>query len=72
MGVLNRLSGLFVSLGVMLATWLYGFESGDIPGPNPGGAARFMLALFPAIAMAVSCLFSWVLKFREEKAEANS
>jgi GPH family glycoside/pentoside/hexuronide:cation symporter len=68
MGVLNRLSGLFVSLGVLLASSLYGFESGDIPGPNPGGAARFMLALFPAMAMVVSCVFSWVLNFREEKA----
>lgn len=72
MGVLNRLSGLFVSLGVLLASSMYGFESGEIPGPNPGGAARFMLALFPFMAMVVSCLFSWVLKFREEKVEANS
>jgi len=71
MGVLNRLSGLFVSLGVLLAAKLYGFESGEIPGPNPGGAARFMLALFPAVAMVVSCLFSWLLKFREEQAEVR-
>ena len=71
MGVLNRLSGLFVSLGVLLAANIYGFESGEIPGPNPGGAARFMLTIFPAMAMAVSCLFSWVLKFRGDQAEIH-
>ncbi len=65
MGVLNRLSGLFVSLGVLLAARLYGFESGELPGPDPGGAAKFMLTLFPAMAMAVSCLFSWILNFRD-------
>jgi GPH family glycoside/pentoside/hexuronide:cation symporter len=66
MGVLNRCSGLFVALGILLASRLYGFESGQNPGSDPGSAARFLLSLFPAAAMVVSCVFSWSLKFREE------
>lgn len=63
MGFMNRLSGFFTSLAFLLVGNLYGFESGDNPGPNPSAAARFLLALFPFCAMLLSILFSRFLKF---------
>lgn len=71
MGFMNRLSGLFISLGYLLVNLLYGFESGDNPGPNPDGASRFLMIIFPFIAMVVSCFFSWFMNFRNGKRESG-
>lgn len=65
MGFMNRLNGLFVSLGFWLVSHLYGFISGDKPGPNPGGASRFLLVLFPLALMVISCGFSLWLRFED-------
>lgn len=66
MGFMNRLSGLFVSLAFLLVNRFYGFVSGDMPGLNPGGAARFLMVIFPVGAMVLSCLFSLFMRFPEE------
>lgn len=63
MGFMNRLSGFFTSLAFLLVGNIYGFESGDAPGPQPGNAARFLLALFPFCVMVLSVIFSRFLKF---------
>ena len=65
MGFMNRLNGLFTSLAFLLVFHLYGFESGDVPGDNPGGAARFLLVIFPFCAMVCSVIISRFLKFPE-------
>ncbi|HQC55279.1 MAG TPA: MFS transporter [Clostridia bacterium] len=67
MGFMNRLSGLFVSLGMLLASRIYGFESGDVPGTRPGDASRFLLCLFPLILSAIGVVFTFFVKFDEEK-----
>jgi len=63
MGFMNRLSGLFTSLAFLLVGRLYGFQSGDVPGPDPGAAARFLLAAFPFCVMVLSVVCSRFLKF---------
>lgn len=68
MGVLNRVSGPFISLAFLLVYHIYGFVSGDVPGNNPGGAARFLLAFFPFASMLLSCLFSFIMRFDQDKA----
>ena len=68
MGFMNRLSGLFVSLAFLMVNRLYGFVSGEVPGPNPGGASRFLMVLFPVAAMVLSCLFSLFMRFPEDSA----
>jgi GPH family glycoside/pentoside/hexuronide:cation symporter len=68
MGFMNRLNGLFVSLAFYLVNVWYGFISGLEPGPNPGGAARFLLVIFPLGAMALSIVFSLLLHFPEDQA----
>jgi GPH family glycoside/pentoside/hexuronide:cation symporter len=65
MGFMNRLSGLFVSLAFLLLASLFGFESGDNPGLQPGNAARFLMTVFPFVMMVISIVFSFFMKFRK-------
>lgn len=62
-GFFNRLNAAFVGLAFILVAWLYGFESGDRPGEQPGEAARFLISYLPAIAVAVSAGLSWFVRF---------
>jgi GPH family glycoside/pentoside/hexuronide:cation symporter len=66
MGVLNRISGWFVSIAYYLVFKLYQFESGEVPGPHPDQAAQFLLTIFPFILMLISFFFSWFINFDKE------
>lgn len=65
MGFMNRLSGLIVSLGLLLASKIFGFVSKDDPGARPDDAARFLLCLFPLILTAIGVVFTYFVKFDE-------
>ena len=70
LGFMNRLNGLFTSLAFTLVFVIFGFESGDNPGPQPGNAARFLLTVFPPILMVISFAFSFFIDFKPaEKAQ---
>lgn len=64
-GILNKTSGLFAAIGFFLVSRIYGYQSGEVPGPQPADAARFLISLFPFIIMVVCCLLSLLLKFKE-------
>jgi len=66
MGFMNRLSGLFTSLAFVLVGSLYGFISGDDPGPAPGEASKFLIAIFPFVTMALSAIVARFLHFPKE------
>jgi len=70
LGFMNRLSGLFTSLGFLLIFHLFGFESGDNPGAQPGMASRYLLTVFPAVLMVISLGFSMFLKLEDRHPEA--
>lgn len=65
MGFMNRLNGLFVSLALVIASNLFGYISGDVPGPNPGGAARFLMVICPIVALLLGSTFALILKFKD-------
>ncbi len=65
MGFMNRLNGLFTSAGFFLVSVLYGFESGEVPGPQPENAARFLLTVFPAFLLVISFIFSFFIDFKD-------
>jgi GPH family glycoside/pentoside/hexuronide:cation symporter len=67
MGFMNRLNGLFTSLAFYLVFVFFGFKSGQNPGANPEGAARFLLTLFPFTVMLISCIFSMFLNFKKKE-----
>jgi len=65
LGFMNRLNGLFTSAAFYLVFLIYGYESGQNPGTQPGDAARFLLTIVPPILMLVSLGFSFFIKFPE-------
>jgi GPH family glycoside/pentoside/hexuronide:cation symporter len=70
MGFMNRLNGLFTSLAFYCVYAFYKFESGDAPGPNPGGASKFLLVIFPFLLMLFSFVFANIMRFPGEEKEA--
>jgi GPH family glycoside/pentoside/hexuronide:cation symporter len=69
LGFMNRLSGLFTSLAFLLVSVLFGFESGENPGTQPGMASKFLLTVFPMAMMIISVGFSFLLKFKDTHPE---
>ena len=67
LGFMNRLSGLFTSAAFYLLFVIFGFESGDNPGLQPGNAARFLLTVFPFVLMLISLAFSFFINFNDRK-----
>jgi len=65
MGFMNRLNGLFTSAAFYLVFVIFGFESGQNPGPQPGNAARFLLTIVPPILMVISFAFSFFIDFNK-------
>ncbi len=64
LGFMNRLNGLFTSAAYFLVSLLYGFQSGENPGPQPAEAARFLMTIVPPVLMVISFAFSWLIHFR--------
>lgn len=69
---ISRLSSLTRSGVYMLVYVLFGFESGDNPGAMPGTAARFMMIVFPIALMALSFLFSLLVRLKTAGAPAEA
>lgn len=67
MGVMNRLNGLYISLAFFVTSELFGFNNGDDPGENPALAAKVLLCVFPAVAMIIASVVTFLLKFPEDK-----
>lgn len=67
MGVMNRLNGLYISLAFFITSELFGFNNGDDPGENPALAAKVLLCVFPAVAMIIASVVTFLLKFPEDK-----
>lgn len=55
-----HISGLLQALAMFTIAILFGYVSGDQPGPQPGSAFRFLISVFPA----ASALLVWTLARR--------
>jgi len=59
--IFARLSGLLNAQSFVLLTWLFGYVSGEQPGPNPGGAFRFFMVAIPGSALLIAVgLVGWL------------
>ncbi|BAD71827.1 sugar transporter (plasmid) [Thermus thermophilus] len=65
-GLLGRAAGALVGLAFALLTPLFGYVSGENPGPNPEAAFRFLVAVVPGtailLAYALTALFPHEVK----------
>jgi GPH family glycoside/pentoside/hexuronide:cation symporter len=69
LGFMNRLNSLFTGAAYLLVSRLYGFQSGENPGPQPDAAARFLMTVVPPALMVISFAFSWFINFKEPAEE---
>jgi GPH family glycoside/pentoside/hexuronide:cation symporter len=65
-GLLGRAAGALVGLAFALLTPLFGYVSGENPGPNPEAAFRFLMAVPPfaasLLALALAARFPYGAK----------
>ncbi|RTH40075.1 hypothetical protein CSW37_00880 [Thermus scotoductus] len=57
-GLLGRVSGALVGLSFALLGPLFGYVSGENPGPNPGLAFRFLISVVPGVAILLAYLLT--------------
>lgn len=63
---IGRLSRLLEALALILLGLLFGYVSGDDPGPNPESAFRFLMSVLPFISMAAALLVARTLRLEED------
>jgi GPH family glycoside/pentoside/hexuronide:cation symporter len=58
LAVIRRVSGLLQSLAMFLAVIIFGYISGETPGPHPDLAFRFLMGIVPFVGLAISWFFA--------------
>ncbi|PWW02772.1 GPH family glycoside/pentoside/hexuronide:cation symporter [Paenibacillus cellulosilyticus] len=66
-GFITRSSGLIAALAFWIVGLLYGYESGDKPGPHPETVFRVLISAVPFILLAVSFVVSLFVKLSEKR-----
>lgn len=69
--VTGKLSKLMESLALVLLGLLFGYVSGENPGPHPENAFRFLISVFPLIFTIIAWLIARRLTFETKEAETH-
>lgn len=67
-GFITRSSAFLSALAFWVVGLIYGYESGQNPGPNPEGAFRFLISAVPFILLLIA--FAITFLYREEHSES--
>lgn len=57
-GFIVRSSGLISAVAFLIVGMIFGYESGDNPGPNPAMTFRYLISVVPLMLLAISILIS--------------
>ena len=68
MRVIGKLSKLLEALALVLLGLLFGYVSGENPGPQPENAFRFLMSVFPLVYAVIAWLISSRLSFDHQQA----
>ncbi len=66
-GFITRSSGLISALAFFVVGMIFGYESGDNPGPAPELTFRYLISVVPLCLLAVSVILSLSVKFHFSK-----
>ena len=66
--VIGKLSKVLQSLALVLLGLLFGYVSGDNPGPHPENAFRFLISVFPLVFTSIAWLIASRLSFENQEA----
>ncbi|MFD0616923.1 MFS transporter [Paenibacillus sp. GCM10027629] len=57
-GFIVRSSGLISALAFLIVGMIFGYESGDNPGPDPESTFRYLISVVPFILLTISIIIS--------------
>jgi GPH family glycoside/pentoside/hexuronide:cation symporter len=63
---IGKLSKILEALSLVLLGLLFGYVSGEDPGPHPGDAFRFLMNLIPLVFLSLGLMLSRRLPFEEK------
>ena len=63
----GKLSKILEALALILLAVLFGYISGEDPGPNPDTAFRFLISVLPFVFLVFAWLLSRRLTFEEQQ-----
>ena len=66
--VIGKLSKILESLALLLLSILFGYVSGENPGPQPENAFRFLISVFPLVFTIIAWLIANRLSFENKPA----
>jgi GPH family glycoside/pentoside/hexuronide:cation symporter len=66
--VIGKFSKILQSLALVLLGLLFGYVSGDNPGPHPENAFRFLISVFPLVFTSIAWLIARRLSFENKQA----
>jgi GPH family glycoside/pentoside/hexuronide:cation symporter len=65
-----HLSGILQGLAMLVVGALFGYVSGDLPGPQPDNAFRFLISVFPVLGLLLAVRLASQF-FKEKSLEAR-
>jgi GPH family glycoside/pentoside/hexuronide:cation symporter len=66
--VMGKLSKILEALALLLLGLLFGYVSGQKPGPQPENAFRFLISVFPLVFTIIAWLIASRLSFENKPA----
>lgn len=69
--VLTRCANVLQAASLVLISVMFGYVSGDEPGPSPGAAFRFLMGVIPFVGLCLAFLASLGLNAAFKKEEAR-
>jgi GPH family glycoside/pentoside/hexuronide:cation symporter len=66
--VIGKLSKILQSIALVLLGLLFGYVSGENPGPHPENAFRFLISVFPLVFTFIAWLIASRLSFENKQA----
>jgi Na+/melibiose symporter and related transporters len=70
-GFITRSSGLIAAVAFWIVGLIYGYQSGDDPGPHPETVFRVLICVVPLILLMVSFVISLFMKNLEEPGQSK-
>src|SRR5690606_36705907 len=70
-GFIKRSSGLISALAFLIVGKIFGYESGDNPGPNPEATFRYLISVVPFCLLVVAVIMSLFVKLGKPKEEMD-
>jgi GPH family glycoside/pentoside/hexuronide:cation symporter len=69
--VIGKLSKILDALALVLLGLLFGYVSGENPGPQPENAFRFLMSVFPLVFTILAWIIASQLSFETKEAQTH-